>query len=212
MRITRTCSVLPHAMIVSHRHRFIFLKTRKTAGTSLEIHLSQCCGDEDIVTPFGVPEPGHRPRNHEGCYNHMTAAEIRARIGHGAWNDYFKFCFERNPWDKVVSHYFFVKGRQDLPDLRFEDFIAQGGFPVDSPAYRLDGAVAMDRIGRYETLGGDIADICMRLGIPAPDPLPHAKAHYRDSQAAYRDFYDAGRRAVVAQAFAWEIAQFGYGF
>ena len=37
-------------MIASHQHRFIFLKTRKTAGTSVEIALSKVCGPDDIIT------------------------------------------------------------------------------------------------------------------------------------------------------------------
>jgi hypothetical protein len=37
-------------MIVSHRHRFIFLRLPKTASTSLAIALSQFCGPEDTIT------------------------------------------------------------------------------------------------------------------------------------------------------------------
>jgi len=37
-------------VIASHRHRFVFVKTRKTAGTSLEIALSRHCGPDDVVT------------------------------------------------------------------------------------------------------------------------------------------------------------------
>ncbi len=37
-------------MILSHKHRFIFLKTRKTAGTSIEIALSKFCDNNDIIT------------------------------------------------------------------------------------------------------------------------------------------------------------------
>ena len=37
-------------MIASHQHRFIFLKTRKTAGTSVEIALSKVCGPDDVIT------------------------------------------------------------------------------------------------------------------------------------------------------------------
>jgi hypothetical protein len=42
-------------MIVSHKYRFIFIKTRKVGGTSVEIALSKFLGSDDIVTPI-VPE------------------------------------------------------------------------------------------------------------------------------------------------------------
>jgi len=52
-------------MIASFEHDFIFIKTRKTGGTSVEIYLSQFCGADDIVTPLTfederlrAPEPG----------------------------------------------------------------------------------------------------------------------------------------------------------
>ena len=79
-------------MIISHRHRFIFIKTQKTAGTSIEVFLSGLCGPEDVVTPFGAPEPGHEPRNFAGYTNQMTASEIRSRVGEDLWRTYFTFC------------------------------------------------------------------------------------------------------------------------
>ena len=39
-------------MIVSHKYRFIFLKTKKTAGTSIELALTKLCSEDDIVTPL----------------------------------------------------------------------------------------------------------------------------------------------------------------
>ncbi|MCC5982757.1 MAG: sulfotransferase family 2 domain-containing protein [Rhodobacteraceae bacterium] len=56
-------------MIVSHKHRFIFVKTAKTAGTSVETLLSKACGPDDILTPFVVREDGHEPRNYRGMFN-----------------------------------------------------------------------------------------------------------------------------------------------
>ena len=43
-------------MIISHEHKFIFLKTRKTAGTSVELALRQLCGPDDIIAPIGNAE------------------------------------------------------------------------------------------------------------------------------------------------------------
>jgi hypothetical protein len=56
-------------MIASFAHNFIFIKTRKTAGTSVEVVLSTWCSDEDVCVPI-LPEDeliraayGARPRN-----------------------------------------------------------------------------------------------------------------------------------------------------
>ena len=58
-------------MIVSHRHRFIFVKTAKTAGSSVELYLRQFCGPDDIVPYLGPDDErlarsigAGRPRNH----------------------------------------------------------------------------------------------------------------------------------------------------
>ena len=50
-------------MIISHRHRFIFVRTEKTAGSSVEQALAELCGPEDVIT--GVAKyhaQCHRPR------------------------------------------------------------------------------------------------------------------------------------------------------
>ena len=37
-------------MIISHKHKFIFVRPRKTAGTTMQNVLSTICGEEDIIT------------------------------------------------------------------------------------------------------------------------------------------------------------------
>lgn len=39
-------------MILSERHRFVFVKGKKVAGTSVEVALAGVCGDGDIITPI----------------------------------------------------------------------------------------------------------------------------------------------------------------
>lgn len=39
-------------MILSHRHKFVFIKGHKVASTSVEIALAQICGPDDIITPI----------------------------------------------------------------------------------------------------------------------------------------------------------------
>lgn len=99
-------------MIISHRHRFIFLKPLKVAGTSIEVALAPHCGEDDILTPIGDfdsrwDEDRYQVlgRKHPGYRRHGSLALVRRNIGEAVWSDYFKFAVVRNPWDLVVSQY-----------------------------------------------------------------------------------------------------------
>ena len=121
-------------MIISHKYKFIFIKSAKMAGTSIEVFLSECCGSEDVVTPIGPYVDPHRARNYEGFYNHIIGDTIRERVGHEVWNTYFKLCVERNPWEKVISNYYMKKSRFDS-SLTFEHYLAGNDFPINYPKY-----------------------------------------------------------------------------
>ena len=107
-------------MIISHRHKFIFLKPRKVAGTSVEVALAQHCGDDDIVTPIGAFDPkwdvdqyAHPGKKWPGYGRHSTLRQVRERLGREIWDDYFKFAITRNPWDLVVSQYHWATRRDE---------------------------------------------------------------------------------------------------
>lgn len=55
-------------MIICHTHRFIFIKTRKTASSSVEIGLSRACAGDDVVTPLSVQSGDEALRAQEGGF------------------------------------------------------------------------------------------------------------------------------------------------
>lgn len=229
-------------MIVSHLHRFIFLKTKKTAGTSLEIALAGVCGPEDVITP--IPEVdeserrrlGHRgPQNTAvpvGLYrsqdllrlalhrrrlaftNHTSALEARRLVGREAWESYYKFCFDRNPWDKAVSHYHWQGGDRRFGSVK--DFLLSGrGQPYSNyHLYSIRGFVAVDRVYRYEELGTALEDLTRRLELEAPLRLPEfrAKGASRPDRRPYREALTGEEAEMIAIACAREIRLLGYEF
>lgn len=57
-------------MILSQAHKFVFIKGRKVAGTSIEIALASICGPDDIVTPVFPIEERERLRVGSACRNY----------------------------------------------------------------------------------------------------------------------------------------------
>lgn len=226
-------------MILSHRHQFIFLKTRKTAGTSMEVALSRICGPEDVITAL-LPEDeavredtnGRGPQNHfepKGAYtwrewfrflflrrrkmrfwNHMSAWRVRDAIGEDIWDSHFKFCFERNPWDKVVSWYFWKYPSGNGPSL--SEFVLSGEAHEvsDYGLYTIDDELAVDYVGRFERLPEDFAKVCERIGLEVSLELPRAKTQTRKDRRSYRELLGERERRAIQESFARQISLFGY--
>lgn len=202
-------------MIISHKYRFIFVKTLKTAGTSIEVFLSEHCGPDDVLTPILPHVEPHRPRNHEGFFNHMPAAAIRERVGPDVWRGYFKFCVERNPWDKTLSYYHMQNAREG-GGLTLGDCLARNDFPINYPKYTDpsdSGRVVVDRVLRYERLAEDLAEVFGMLGIPFDGSLGvNAKSEYRTDRRPYRDVLTRKQAQLIGRVFEVERRLFGYEF
>ncbi|MDG4850908.1 sulfotransferase family 2 domain-containing protein, partial [Peribacillus frigoritolerans] len=185
-------------MIISHKHKLIFIKTKKTAGTSIEISLSRFCSEEDIITPILSKEDegiranlGKFPQNyvieiHENnqiekkeFYNHIPAADIKKLVGERVWSSYYKVCFERNPWDKVISAYYFIVAKRPNKEITFEQFLdSYLMFPYNYPLYTIDDRVVVDFVGKYENLEEDMMKMCKEIGLAYDGWLPKAKGNY----------------------------------
>lgn len=208
-------------MILSPAYRFVFIKTIKTAGSSIEVALSRLCEDGAIVTPLYPPEPLHRPRNFaaQGFEPHSAAAAIRPRIGVALWDRLAKITVERNPWDKMVSWYGWQRHLAGLT-CDFPTFVAQCAernrwpylFPAAAELYAIEGQACLDHVIRFERLEEDFAAVFGGLFDVAAPALPHAKIGHRPPGADYRAFYDTPTIDTVALRYAREISLFDYAF
>jgi hypothetical protein len=215
-------------VIVSHEHGFVFMKTRKTAGTSVEIALSRVCGDQDVITPVtdddellrrarGGRGPHHylEPPNLERkAFNHMPVSMVRTMLGRQRFESYFSFAIERNPWDAVVSLYHWRY--RDAEPGSFRHYVNSDAVETfatkNQRIYRLKGEVAVDRVLRYESLADELAAVWKELDLPGEPDLPHAKSGTRPRGPSYRSYYDDASRERVATLFALPIQDLGYEF
>lgn len=117
-------------MIISSKLKIIFVKTKKTAGTSFEIALSKFCNSNDVITPITPSDESTRQslgfrgaqnfrdvlwedygmRVDGSYYNHMPVSQIRATIPPEIFHNYKKITIYRNPFDAAISRYFWEGG------------------------------------------------------------------------------------------------------
>lgn len=204
-------------MILSYKHKFIFIKTMKTAGTAIQAALAPLCGPRDVVTPIDkrVCPAGYKHQNHRGFNSHMGAAQIKSVIPDDIWFDCYRFSVVRNPWDVVVSQYFYHRrigrepmGRRDVP---FNDWVSSGGigFPDNYSKYTIDNWVQMHCLIRYEDIDRQFAQVVQELKLPSVQlPVVNRSRRERD----YRLYYNEESKEVVRRYYAKEIELLGYEF
>jgi len=215
-------------MIISHKHKFIFLKTRKTAGSSIQVALANNCGENDVITGqyrLGVDDDLHTTGLNYDKYNfvspydpHTTLKEVKYLVGEEIWNSYFKFAFVRNPYEIAVSRYYWnKKGKSDVPQDAsidgFREWVKSGGLPNFDKFEKYisdNNIIDLDFVGMYENLDEDMAYICDQIGIPHLN-LPKLKSGYRDN-TDFKDHYDEETKNIVNHYFKEDIKLFGYTF
>lgn len=226
-------------MIISHSNRFIFIKSLKTAGTSIEAALSNACSGSDVVTPLGDyefnrDESGawiHKSMNEGNHLQHDPALTVRNSLPPETWSSYFKFSITRNPWDRALSYFFWDK-RQDLAlappkrlyhnlgvpyddftpvKKRFTDFIKSRTLENNDAFYVMDSQLCVDFVIRYEQLDDGCREVCARTGIP-PFQIPRLKTGIRTKKRHYTEYFDDETRDIVADLHRNDIRLFNYSF
>jgi len=128
-------------MLLSHAHRFIFIKTVKSASTSVEAFFQPLCTPPGqpvvertpaLISSYGIvgrrgPASERVPED-QGFYNHMTASEIRDRCPE--FDAFRRFTVVRDPYDQIVSFFHYksilTNGATGMPFAEAQHLISDG--------------------------------------------------------------------------------------
>lgn len=220
-------------MLVSYAHNLIFLKSRKTAGTSVEMFLQQACGithgppseaTRAIVNRRGIvgrrrtARPNLIPWRNK-WQNHMPAPQMRVALGEDFWQSACKITTVRNPFDRCISGFFWRRygGKTPPTDLSIlragvEDFCLIKKFSDDRDIYYDRGAFVPDVCLRYENLENDLRAFCSEHGIDTSKcALPRTKmTGGKRGGYALAEFFTPRAIQAVQQSYGWAFDRFGY--
>lgn len=214
-------------MIISRGRRYIFVHIPKTGGTSLALALEARAMKDDILIG---DTPKARRRRHRltalrtrgRLWKHSTLADIDGLVSHSELEQFFCFTLVRNPWDRAVSYYHWLKEQrfahsavQLARDLDFNAFVlhpqTRAAFAAHPATRYMTDARGCDRADAYvrlEHLAEDLAPVEAYLGFDLD--IRHHNRSDRDRD--WRGYYSDAASQAVAEACAADIAQFGYRF
>jgi hypothetical protein len=213
-------------VLISHRYKFIYIKNIKVAGTSVESFFEKYCINPNIeyvktqrintkISKYGligfrgIESDKKKFKNTLGFTNHMGCKGLKNKIPPKIYNNYIKFCVIRNPYDKMVSKYFFSKS-----ELSFKEFCKKAKC-VNINRYTINGKNQCNILIRFENLKEDIIKICKILGIKDYDidnDLPNYKSQNRNEKKHYSYYYDEETKNIVYNKHKSEFIRYKYKF
>jgi hypothetical protein len=207
-------------MLISDSHEFVFVHIRKAAGTSVRQILERVSLPKNNSLWFKFLSRNGFPVNYHSCSfrKHANLIEAERSMPAELFKRYFKFAIVRNPWDRLVSEFEYIKTQPThsrhnaLSHMSFAEYISyQAKRPAAHQVNALmlkDGSLGCDYIGKLETLDDSLAHISEQIGLSFAD-LPHINKINRKD---YREYYDSGTREQVADLWQRDIEAFDYRF
>ncbi len=214
-------------MILSHSKRFIFIHGPKVAGKSIKAALEPYNSRPYRLAPYlALPKYlGKKPKIFSGCFRgHSSALKLAQQLPESIFNEYFKFGFVRNPWDREVSRYFYILKTTDHPKHQkikqmesFEEFAEslltfhKEIRPLVNQIERLSDKsdnVLVDFIGKYENIHQDFQYACHQIGLPDLKLPTVNKSGHKN----YRAYYSERSKAIIEQIYQKDIEYFQYQF
>jgi hypothetical protein len=204
--------------MLSLRHNFVFVHVPKTGGNSLQSVLEEFSDDtrsktrywHDLHDRFNVVGPITQ-------HKHFTSADYIERLGFSAFMGLKKISFVRNPFDRVMSHYFSPNrwmwwtpsGVRKEPYVfdkaRFFGVVEETLPATDFLLYRSE-LIEFDFIGRYEDYERDFAKALQICGIEYSGAVPHLNRGHTGLPVRW----DQEMLGVVKKKFEADFINFGY--
>ncbi len=207
-------------MIISHTHKFIFFAVPKTGTHAvreiLRTHLSRDDWEQQMLTgkqtlPFPeIAEIGH---------GHITVREIRPYLSQEIWNEYHKFAFIRNPFDRFISVCAFLNRENPVfaksPLVWMKEALTRPRFRervlVREQFEQLcneEREIGVDSVCRYENLQESLDAVLGKLSLPSsPLSVLNSSEH-----KVYSEYYDEELKGLVQALYSTDIDEFNYAF
>ncbi|WP_179346229.1 sulfotransferase family 2 domain-containing protein [Winogradskyella ursingii] len=212
--------------MVFHKQKCIFIHIPKCAGSSIlkffepETKFYNDQPDYNILYGWCPDRKIH--------LQHATSKELLETnlIDQQTWDNYYKFTFVRNPWDRAYSDYLWMK-KELKTEGPFKDFLLQRGnfkkrltkknidFRGDhlypqTDFFDINGKYEMDFVGRFEFFNQDISFIISQLNLNRKFDVHVNKSKSRFNH--YSKFYNKKKKNMVAQLYAKDIEKLNYSF
>ncbi len=165
--------------------------------------------------------------------NHTTIREYKIAFSMYEFNEYFKFAFVRNPWDRLLSAYLYLKdGGRNKWDYKwasvhlsefttFKDFVMEWVSKNNintgihfMPQYKYltstnSNIPEVDFIGYFENINNDYEYIRSKLGFGKKLIFSNKT---QNKTRDYRVYYNDDMIEVVSKTYDLDIKLFGYNF
>jgi len=215
-------------MIISPGRRYIFVHIPKTGGTSLAMALEQKAMKDDILIG-DTPKAKRRLKRLKNLttsgrlWKHSTLSDIDGLVAADRLASYFVFTIVRNPWDRLVSYYHWLRTQSfDHPAVgiakskNFAAFLADDQIaasfsenPYMSYVCDVMGRNHADLFMRLERFEHDFERLKTRLNLNLATP---ERVNMSPRARDWRPYYTDQSAALVGEMCAADIARFEYGF